>query len=167
MVGGPSSDHSGLVSTPKLNFSVIVTPACAADTETEILVSCGTPECCFPLFVRHVSECFGHVFLRVLVVLGATNHTEVVAGGGRETFEVVLSHTLQTNEVRLLGPGVAAVYCCAVVAGELQAGFIYKHVKGAKAVADTRVGSVGIHDNVGIVGIALTRNVIKSLRGQQ
>ena len=97
VVRGPSGDHSGLGSTPKLNFSVIVTPACAADTETEILVACGTPERGFPLFVRHVSECFGRVFLRVLVVLGATNHTEVVAGGGWGTFGVVLSHPLQTN----------------------------------------------------------------------
>ena len=39
VVQGTSSDHSGL------NFSVIVTPACSADTETEILVACGTPEC--------------------------------------------------------------------------------------------------------------------------
>ena len=36
VVRGPSSDHSG--STPKLNYSVIVTPACAADMETEVLV---------------------------------------------------------------------------------------------------------------------------------
>ena len=52
---------------------------------------------------------------------------------------------------RLLGPGFAAVDCCAVVADELQAEFIYEHVEGAKAVAGTRVGSVGIHDNVGVV----------------
>ena len=95
----------------------------------------GDRDTCVMCFVRHVSECFGRVFLWVLVVLGATNHTEVVAGGGRETLEVVLSHTLQTNEVGLLGPGVTAVDCCAVVADELQAGFIYKHVKGVKAVA--------------------------------
>ena len=44
VVRGPSSDHSGLGSTPKLNFSVIVTPACAADMETEVLVACGAPE---------------------------------------------------------------------------------------------------------------------------
>ena len=42
--------------------------------------------------------------------------------------------------------------CCAVVADELQAEFIYEHVEGAKAVAGTRVRSVGIHDDVGIVG---------------
>ena len=40
---GLSSDHSGLGSTPKLNFSVIVNPACIADTETEVLVPYGTP----------------------------------------------------------------------------------------------------------------------------
>ena len=41
VVQGPSSDHSGHSSTLKLNFSVIVTLACAADMETEVLV-CGT-----------------------------------------------------------------------------------------------------------------------------
>ena len=49
------------------------------------------------------------------------------------------------------GPGFAAVDCCAVVANELQAEFIYEHVEGVKAVAGMGVGSVGIHDNVGIV----------------
>ena len=38
-----------------------------------------------------------------------------------------------------------------VVANELQAKFIYEHVEGAKVVAGTRVGSVGIHDYVGVV----------------
>ena len=94
----------------------------------------------------------GRVFHQVLVVLGATNHAEVVAGGGRGTFRVVLSHALQKKEVGLLGPGFAAVDCYAVVADELQAEFIYKHVEGAKAVAGTGVRSVGIHDDVGIVG---------------
>ena len=69
--------------------------------------------------------------LYALVVLGATNHAEVVAGGGRGMFGVV--------------------DCCAVVADKLQAEFIYEHMEGAKAVAGTGVGSVGIHDNVGIV----------------
>ena len=147
----PSSDHSGLGSTPKLNFSVIVTPACAADTETEVLVACGTPERGLPLLVRHVSLGGGRVFLQVLVVLGATDHAEVVAGGGWGTFGVVLSQTLQTKEVGLLGLGLAAVDCCAVVANELEAEFIYEHVEGAKAVAGMGVGSVGIHDNVGVV----------------
>ena len=50
----------------------------------------------------------------------------------------------------MLGPGFAAD-CCAVVADELQAEFIYKHVEGAKVVAGMGVGSVGIHDNVGVV----------------
>ena len=128
VVRGPSSDHSGLGSTPKLNFSVKVTPACAADTETEVLVACGTPECGLPPLVGHVSVGIGRVCLQVLVVLGATNHAEVVAGGSRGTFGVVLSHSLQTK-----------------------AEFIYEHVEGAKALAGTRVGSVGIHGNVGVV----------------
>ena len=38
-----------------------------------------------------------------------------------------------------------------VVAHELQAEFIYKDMEGAKAVAGTGVGSVGIHDDGGIV----------------
>ena len=92
------------------------------------------------------------VFLQVLVVLDATNNTEVVVGGPRGTFGVVLSHALQTKEVGLLGPGFPAMDCCAVVADELQAEFIYEHVEGAKVVASTGVGSVGIHDNVGVVG---------------
>ena len=152
VVRGPSSDHSGLGSTPKLNFSVIVTPACAADTETEVLVAHGAPEPGLPPLEGHVSIGGGRVFLQVLVVLGATNHAEIVAGGGRGTFGVVLSHALQTKEVGLLGPGFAAVDCCAVVADKLQAEFIYKHVEGAKAVAGTGVRSVGIHDDVGVVG---------------
>ena len=54
---------------------------------------------------------------------------------------------------RTAGPGLRrAVDCCAVVADKLQAEFIYGHVEGAKAVAGTGVGSVGIHDNVGVVG---------------
>ena len=136
---------------PKLNFSVIVTPACAADMETEVIVARGAPERGLPPLVGHVSVGCGRVFLQVLVVLGATDHAEVVAGGGRGTFGVVLSHTLQTKEVGLLGPGFPAVYCCAEVADKLQAEFIYEHVEGAKAVAGTGVGSVGIDDNVGVV----------------
>ena len=99
----------------------------------------------------HVSVGGGRVFLQILVVFGATDHAEVVVGGGRGTFGVVLSHALQTKEVGLLGPGFTAMDCCAVVADELQAEFIYKYVEGAKAVAGMRVGSVGIHDNVGVV----------------
>ena len=95
VVRGPSSDHSGLGSTPKLNFSVIVTPACAADTQTEVLVARGAPERGLPALVGHVSVGGGRVFLQVLVVLGATDHAEVVACGGRGTFGVVLSHALQ------------------------------------------------------------------------
>ena len=152
VVRGPSSDHSGLGSTPKLNFSVKVTPACAADTQTEVLVARGAPERGLPALVGHVSVGGGRVFLQVLVVLGATDHAEVVACGGRGTFGVVLSHALQTKEVGLLGPGFAAVDCCAVVADELQAEFIYEHVEGAKAVAGPGVRSVGIHDDVGVVG---------------
>ena len=147
-----SSDHSGLDSMPKLNFSVIVTPACGADMETEVLVARGAPERGLPPLVGQVSIGSGREFLQVFVVLGATNHAEVVAGDGRGTFGVVLSHALQTKEVGLLGPGFAAVDCCAVVANELQAEFIYEHVEGAKEVAGTGVRSVGIHDDVGVVG---------------
>ena len=111
----------------------------------------GAPECGLPPLVGHVSVGGGRVLLQVLVVLGETNHAEVVAGGGRGTFGV-LSHALQTKEAGLLGPGFTAVDCCAVVADELQAEFLYKQVEGAKAVAGTGVGSVGIHDNIGIVG---------------
>ena len=81
VVRGPSSDNSGLSSKPKLNFIVIVTPASAADMETEVPLACGTPEHGFSLLVGHVFICVGQVFLHILVVLGVTNHTEVVAGG--------------------------------------------------------------------------------------
>ena len=49
-----------------------VTPACAADIETEVLVAFGTPKCGFPPLVGHVSVCGGLVFLKILIVLGAT-----------------------------------------------------------------------------------------------
>ena len=147
VVRGPSSDHSGLSSTPKLNFSVIVTPACAADTETEVLVARGAPEHGLPPLVGQVSVGGGRVFLQVFVVLGTTNHAEVVAGGSRGTFGVVMSNALQMKEVGLLGPGFAAVDCCAVVTDELQAEFIYEHVEDAKAVAGTGVRSLRIHDD--------------------
>ena len=86
------SDHSGLGST--LNFSVTVTLACAANTEAEVLVACGTPERGLPPFVGHVSICCGLVFLQILVVLSPKNHTEGTAGGTQGTFGMVLSHTL-------------------------------------------------------------------------
>ena len=38
VVRGPSSDDSGLGSVEKQNFSMIITPACAADTQVEVLV---------------------------------------------------------------------------------------------------------------------------------
>ena len=122
---------------------MIVTPACTADMETEIPVARG-----FPLLVGHVSVCSGWVFLQTLVLLGATNHAEVVASGSRG---MVLSHTLQTKKAGLLGPGFAAVDCCAVVADEEQAKFIYEHLEGAKVVAGRRMGSVESHDNVVVV----------------
>ena len=43
----------------------------------------GAPERGLPPLVGHVSVGSGRVFLQVLVVLGTTDHAEVVAGGGR------------------------------------------------------------------------------------
>ena len=43
------------------------------------------------------------------------------------------------------------VDCCVIVTDALQAEFIYEHVEGVKEVAGMGVGSVGIHDNVGVV----------------
>ena len=83
LVRGPSSDHSGLGSTPKLNFNVKVTPACAADTQTEVLVVRGAPERGLPALVGHVSVGGGRVFLQVLVVLGATEKKAVAGPGVR------------------------------------------------------------------------------------
>ena len=48
-------------------------------------------------------------------------------------------------------PGFTAGDCCAVVTNDLQAEFIYEHVEGAKAVASTRVGSVVIHNDIGVL----------------
>ena len=146
----------GSTQRPKLNYIVIVTPACAADTEAEVLVACGTPECDFPLLVGNDSICGGPVFLLILVVLGTKNDTELVAGGGQGTFRVVLSHIMckkcATAGVTA-GPFFVVVDCCSVITEELQAELIYKHVEGGKVVASTRLASVGIHDDVGIVHV--------------
>ena len=61
-----------------------------------------------------------------------------VAGGGRGKFGVVLSPTMQMKEVRLLGPGFMAVDCCAVVADDLQAEFIYEQVSPCLCRSCTR-----------------------------
>ena len=119
-------------------------------TRRQRYLACGTPERGFPPLVGHVSVCHGRVFLQILVVLGATNDAEVVAGRGRGTFGMVLSHTLQTKGIGLLGLDFAAD-CCVVVTDKLHAEFIFEHVEGANTVAGMRVGSVGIHDYVGIV----------------
>ena len=105
VVRGPSSDHSGLGSTPKLNFSVIVTPACAADTQTEVLVARGAPERGLPALVGHVSVGGGRVFLQVLVVLGTTDHAEVVACGARERSGGVVPRPANEGG-RTAGPGL-------------------------------------------------------------
>ena len=84
VVRGPSEVITlGLGSRPKLNFSVIVTPACAVDMEAEVLVACGTLERGFPTLVGHVSVYCGRGF-QILVVIGATNHAKVVAAAARE-----------------------------------------------------------------------------------
>ena len=90
-IWGGSRPVRGGQAGSELNFSVKVTPACAADTQTEVLVARGAPERGLPALVGHVSVGGGRVFLQVLVVLGATDHAEVVACGGRGTFGVVLS----------------------------------------------------------------------------
>ena len=130
------TDHSELGSKPKLNFSVLVTPACAAYMEAELLVACETPELGPPSLVGHVSICCSRLFLQILVVLATTN-TEVVVCGGQGPFGVVLSHSLDTLEVRLLSSGFSPINFCAVVTNELQSEFIYEHVEGAEWVAST------------------------------
>ena len=111
-------------------------------------MACGTPERGFPPLVWHASLCGGRVFLQILVVLGATNHTEVVASGGRGTFGLVVVPHPSKEGGRTTGPGLRGSGLLCVVANELQAEFIYEHVEGAKLVAGMRVGSVGIHDYV-------------------
>ena len=53
-------------------------------------MACGISELGLPLFVGHVSECYGRVFLQILVVLAATNNAEV---------GVVLSQAQHAQEV--------------------------------------------------------------------
>ena len=125
---------------------MIVTPAYAGNTETEVLVACGTPKGGFPLVVGHLSVCGCQVFLQILVVLGATNHAEVVARTRSGWF-----CTTPCKRRRSDYWARASHRWTAVVTDELQAEFIYEHVEGAKAVASMGVGSVGIHDYVGIV----------------
>ena len=134
-----ASDHSGLGSMPKLKSSVIVTPACAADMEAEVLVACGTPERGFPLLVGLASS-------DTCCTLHNKPHRGCCRWPPGNIQCGVVPHF--ANEGGLTaGP----VDCCAVVANELQAEFIYEHVEGAKAVAGMRVGSVGIHNDVGVV----------------
>ena len=108
--------------------------------------------------------CFNTLWLGVFsdTFIGAANHKEVVAGGGWVTFWVVMSYTLHTKEVCLLGLAFATMDCCEVVTDELQAELIYEHVEGGKPVAGMRMGSVGIHDDVGPM-----RNFMKSLCSQR
>ena len=121
---------------------MIVTPACAADTQTGVLVARGAPERGLPALVGHVSVGGGRVFLQVLVVLGATDHAEVVACGGRGTFGVVLSHALETKEVGLL--------CGSRRRAE---GRVHLRTCGrCESGGRPGVRSVGIHDDVGAVG---------------
>ena len=97
------NDHARCGSTPKLNFSAIVTPACAADTEAEVIAACGTPE---TFIVGHISLCCGQVLLQILVVLGSTHHVEVIAVGSWRTFGA-RNHALVEAEL-LLGDAEAA-----------------------------------------------------------
>ena len=147
VVRGLSSDHSGLGSMTKLIFSVIVTPACAADTETQVLLACGTPEHGFPLFVRHVSVCGGQVFLQILVVLAATNHAEVVAGGSQGMFRGGVPHPANEGgqPARLCGGGLL----CG--SRRRAAGRVHLRTCDRCESGGMRVGSVGIHDYVVVV----------------
>ena len=87
------------------------------------------------------------MFLQVLVVLGATNHAEVVSGSSREMLGVV-SHTLHTGDLtaglRLCSDGLLCGNH-----GRAASEFIYEHAEGAEAVAGMGVGPAGIHDDVG------------------
>ena len=93
VVQGPSEVITLGSAQPKLNFSVTVTPACAANMEVEVLVACETRECGLPLLVGHVCIRCGLTLLQILLVLVATNHADVVADGSWGTFGVVLPTT--------------------------------------------------------------------------
>ena len=102
-------------------------------------MACETPEHSFSPIVGHVSLCRGWVFLQILV---ATNYAEVVAGGMFGWFV-----PQPANEGGLTSG--SELHCGGLLGGILlQAEFIYKHVEGAKSVAGTGMGSVGIHDHV-------------------
>ena len=145
VVRGPSSDHSALGSTPKLNFSVIVTPACAADKGDR--GTCGT----WSTRTWSSSACgagFSRRWLGVSSgICSGTWRNKPRRGCCRWWPRNVRGGFVPrpANEGgRTAGPGLRG--------GGLQAEFIYEHVEGAKAVAGTGVRSVGIHDDVGVVG---------------
>ena len=104
----------------------------------------------FPPLVGHVSVCGSWVFLQILVVLGKPRRGCCLWRPGNVRGGVVPDPANEGG--RSAAHGLRLGFCCVVVSDELQAEFIYEHVEGAKAVACTRVGSVGIHDYVGIVG---------------
>ena len=60
---------------------MIFNPACAADMEAEVVVACGTPECCLPSLVGNISVHSGLVRLQILVVLGSTDHAKLLPVG--------------------------------------------------------------------------------------
>ena len=95
----------------KLNFSVIVTPACAADMEA--------------LLVGHVYVYRGQVFLQINVALGATSHAEVVLVAAGNIGGVVVPHPAYEGGLTA-GPGIHSGGLLCIVVDELQAEFIYK-----------------------------------------
>ena len=66
----------------------------------------GAPERGLPQLVGQVSVGGGRVFLQVLVVLGATNHAEVVAGGGRGNVRGGVVPRPANEGGRTAGPGL-------------------------------------------------------------
>ena len=80
--------------------------------EEEVLVACGTPEHGLPPLVVHVSIrcCLG--VSSDTCCTGATNHAEVVAGGGQGMFRVVLPpHPAYTGLVSGLGLRIDGLLC--------------------------------------------------------
>ena len=120
---------------------MIVTPACAADTETEVLVAHGAPERGLLPLVGHVSIGGGRVFLQVLVV--QTRQRLLPVAAGKCSGGVVPSPANEGGQTA--GPGLRSG---GLLCGSRRqaAGRIHLRTCGR-----CESGTGGIHDNVGLV----------------
>ena len=123
--------------------------------ETEVLVACGAPERGLPPLVGQVSIGGGRVFLQVFVLPGAKNHAEVVAGWrpGNVRGGVVPRPANEGGRTAWHGLHGGGLLCgsCRRAAGRVHLRTCGR-CESVAGVAGTGVRSVGIHDDVGVVG---------------